>query len=193
MTQPPPPQDNNNPYGQQQPPQPGYGYPQQQPPAPGQPYAPFPQQQGGQPPMGFPPPPAGRSGNAGLAILVAVVVALVLAGIYGAIVKATEHEIGYAAVAVGAVVGFAAGKIGGRNQALPFVCAVIALAGVYLGQISGYAMMFADYANIGFFEALFDHFDLINEAWKSEADALTYVFMAVGAIAAFGSSKKAAL
>ncbi|MFI7010262.1 hypothetical protein [Streptomyces sp. NPDC050145] len=192
MTQPPPPQDNNNPYAQQQPQQPGYGYPQQQPPAPGQPYAPFPQQQG-QAPMGFPPPPAARSGNTGLAILAAVVVALVLAGIYGAIMKATEHEIGYAAVAVGAVVGFTAGKIGGRNEALPFICAVISLVAVYLGQISGLAMAFADYANIGFFEALFDHFEIINEAWKSESDVLTYVFMAVGAIAAFGSSKKAAL
>ncbi|WP_405715901.1 MULTISPECIES: hypothetical protein [unclassified Streptomyces] len=179
MTQPPPPQDSN-PYAQQQPPQ-------------GQPYAPYPQQQGAPQPMGFPPPPAGRSGNVGLAVLAAVVVALVLAGIYGAIMKATEHEIGYAAVAVGAVVGFAAGKIGGRNQALPFICAVISLVAVYAGQISGYAMSFADYANVSFFTILTDRFDIVNEAWKSNADVLTYVFMAIGAIAAFSSSKKAAL
>ncbi|WP_338697195.1 hypothetical protein V2W30_15950 [Streptomyces sp. Q6] len=190
MTQPPQPQDNN-PYAQQQPPQqqPGYGYPQQQ---PAQPYAPFPQQQGG-----FPPPqpfaPQGRSGNVALGIVAAVVVALVTAWVYGAIMKATEHEIGYAAVAVGALIGLVAGKVGGRSQALPFVCAVLALGAVYLGQISGYAMALADYTHISFFEALFDHFSLISEAWKHESDVLTYVFLAVGAVAAFGSSKKAAL
>ncbi|MFJ5192263.1 hypothetical protein ACIQCQ_09105 [Streptomyces sp. NPDC088394] len=144
-------------------------------------------------PMSFPPPPAGRSGNVGLAVLAAVVVALVLAGIYGAIMKATEHEIGYAAVAVGAVVGFAAGKIGGRNHVLPFICAVISLVAVYAGQISGYAMSLADYANVSFFTVLMDRFDVVNEVWKSNADVLTYVFMAIGAIAAFSSSKKAAL
>ncbi|MZD10609.1 hypothetical protein GTW43_36865 [Streptomyces sp. SID5785] len=187
MAQPPPPQDNN-PYAQQQ--QPGYGYPQQQPPQGQQPYAPFPQQQGQQP-MGFPPAPAGRSGNVALAAVAAVVAALVLAWAYGAIMKATEHEIGYAAVAVGLVIGFAAGKIGGRNQALPIVCAVLAVGAVYLGQLTGYAMALSEYTNTSFVEAFSDHFEIITKAWKEESDPLTYIFLLVGGFAAFGSAKRA--
>ncbi|MGY0024452.1 hypothetical protein [Streptomyces sp. cg35] len=195
MTQPPQPHpQDGNPYAQQQPPapQPGYGYPQQQPPQGQQPYAPFPQQQGH--PGGFAPPmPPARSGNAALGIVAAVVLALVTAWIYGAVMKATEHEIGYAAVAVGAVIGFAAGKIGGRNQVLPFVCAVLALGAVYLGQLTGYAMAIAEIGNVSFIDILTDHFGDLNEGWKHEADFLTYLFLVIGAVAAFGSSKKAAL
>ncbi|MCQ4210481.1 MULTISPECIES: hypothetical protein [Streptomyces] len=191
MTQPPQPQDGN-PYAQKGPqPQPGYGYPQQ---PPQQQYTPFPQQQGGPMGGGFPPPPpAGRSGNVALGIVAAVVLALVTAWIYGAIMKAVEAEIGYAAVGVGLIIGFAAGKIGGRSQALPFVCAVLALGAVYLGQLTGYAMALGEFGNISFIEALTDHFDLISKAWKEEADFLTYLFLLVGAAAAFGSSKKASL
>ncbi|MFI0238838.1 hypothetical protein [Streptomyces sp. NPDC016845] len=189
MTQPPPPQDAN-PYAQQQPPQPGYGQPQQ--PQGQQPYAPFPQQQGQ--PGGFVPqaPPA-RSGNAALGIVAAVVLALVTAWIYGAVMEATEHEIGYAAVAVGALIGFAAGKVGGRNQVLPFVCAVLALGAVYLGQLTGYAMAVAELAHISWFEVLTDHFGDLSEGWKEEADPMTFLFLVIGAVTAFGSSKKAAL
>ncbi|MEV1020945.1 hypothetical protein [Streptomyces sp. NPDC050264] len=183
MTQPPPPQDSN-PYAQQ-PPQPGYG--QQQP------YAPFPQQQQPQPGGFAPPAPPARSGNAALGIVAAVVLALVTAWIYGAVMKATEHEIGYAAVAVGAVIGFAAGKIGGRNQVLPFVCAVLALGAVYLGQLTGYAMVIAEMGNVSFLDILTDHFGDLSKGWKEEADFMTYLFLVIGAVAAFGSSKKAAL
>ncbi|WP_394433495.1 hypothetical protein [Streptomyces sp. SGAir0957] len=187
MTQPPPPQDAN-PYAQDQPPapQPAYGQPQQQP------YTPFPQQQGQ--PGGFvPAPPQGRSGNVALGIVAAVVLALVTAWIYGAVMKATEHEIGYAAVGVGALIGFAAGKLGGRNQALPFICAVLALGAVYLGQLTGYAMAVAELAHLSWFEVLTDHFGDLSKGWKDEADPMTYLFLVIGAVAAFGSSKKAAL
>ncbi|MFJ8821749.1 hypothetical protein ACIREE_08185 [Streptomyces sp. NPDC102467] len=195
MTQPPHPQpQDGNPYAQQQPqkqqqPQPGYGYPQQQ---PQQPYTPFPQQQAT--PGGFmpPAPPVGRSGNTALGIVAAVVLAFLTAWIYGAVMKATEHEIGYAAVAVGLVIGFAAGKIGGRNTVLPFVCALLSLGAVYLGQLTGYAMALGEYAHISFIKALFDNFSLITDAWQHEADIKTYLFLAVGAFAAFGAAKRAA-
>ncbi|MYW68347.1 hypothetical protein GTY65_30370 [Streptomyces sp. SID8379] len=203
MTQPPQPQpQDGNPYAQkgpdvgQQPPQapqqPGYGYPQQQPgQQPPQQYTPFPQQQAG--PGGFAPmqQAPGRSGNAALAIVAAVVLSLILAWAYGAIMKATEHEIGYAAIAVGAIVGFAAGKIAGRNPAVPFVAALLSLVAVYLGQMTGLAMALGDYANISFFEALTDHFSLLNDAWKDAADFKSYAFIVVGGIAAFGAAKRA--
>ncbi|MFD8571313.1 hypothetical protein [Streptomyces sp. NPDC059639] len=200
MTQPPqPPQpqpQEGNPYAQDKPatdqPQPGYGYPQQQ---PGQPpqqqYSPFPQQQG---PGGFAPAPPASSGggNPALGILAGVVAALILAWAYGAIMKATEHEIGYAAIGVGFVVGLVVGKVGGRNAVLPVLAAVISLAAVYLGQITGIAMYLGDMANISFVTALTDHFSSINSAWKEAADFKEYAFIVVGAFAAFGSAKKAA-
>ncbi|MBO1335089.1 hypothetical protein [Streptomyces sp. VRA16 Mangrove soil] len=193
MTQPPQPQDGN-PYAQQQPQQPqqpGYGYPQQ-PQAPQQPYAAFPQQQPA--PGGFAPmPPAGGSGgNPALGIAVGVVVALILAWAYGAIMKATEHEIGYAAIAVGFLVGLVAGKLGGRNMAVPVVSALVSIGAVYLGQLTGLAMAYGDYVHISFIKALTDQFSLISEAWKQEADFKTYAFIVIGGIAAFGSAKKAA-
>ncbi|WP_353944222.1 hypothetical protein ABII15_23270 [Streptomyces sp. HUAS MG91] len=201
MTQPPqPPQpqpQDGNPYAQDKPaaapPQPGYGYPQQQPGQPQQQYAPFPQQQPA--PGGFPPPqpvPA-RGGNPALGIVAGVVVALILAWAYGAIMKATDHEIGYAAIGVGFVVGLVVGKVGGRNAVLPILSAVISLAAVYLGQITGVAMYVGEAAHVSFFTALTDHFGFINDAWKENADVKEYVFMAIGAFAAFGSAKKAAL
>ncbi|NEB77116.1 hypothetical protein G3I40_18085 [Streptomyces sp. SID14478] len=189
--QPYPPQDSN-PYAQQQPQQqPGYGYPQQQP-QQGQPYAPFPQQQGR--PGGFVPAPTApvRSGNVALAVVAAVVVALLAAWIYGAVMKGTKHEIGYAAVAVGALIGFVAGKVGGRSQALPIVCGVLALGAVYLGQLTGFAMAYGEYANVSFVTALTDNFSLINDVWKHEADFMTYLFLVIGGVAAFGSAQRAA-
>ncbi|WP_420035156.1 hypothetical protein ACN2WE_24740 [Streptomyces sp. cg28] len=197
MTQPPqPPQhqpQDGNPYAQEQA-QPGYGHPQQpQPDQAPQQYAPFPQQQAG--PGGFAPAPQAPAGggNPALGIVAGVVVALILAWAYGAIMKATDHEIGYAAIGVGFVVGLVVGKVGGRNPVLPVLAAVVSVAAVYLGQITGVAMYLGDMANISFFTALTDHFGDINSAWKEAADFKEYLFMAIGAFAAFGSAKKAAL
>ncbi|WJV46738.1 hypothetical protein [Streptomyces flavofungini] len=196
MTQPTPPGQGGQPYGQPQQPyggQPGYGYPQQpQQPygqQPQQPYAPFPQQPQ---PGGFPPPPPAARGNVGLGVAVALVAALVAAGVYGGIIGATEHEIGWAAVGVGFVVGLVAGKVGGPNPAVGALAAVFSLGAVYLGQLVGASIVIADKLNLGFSEVFFDHFDFVQEAWKHDADAMTYVFFVIAAVAAFGSAKRAA-
>ncbi|MCI3932517.1 hypothetical protein [Streptomyces sp. AN091965] len=210
MTQPTPPGQPGYPYGQggadpygqggaQQPyGQPGYGYPQQpqQPygqPQPQQPYAPFPQQQNGfQPPYTVPAPPAPARDNVGLGIVVAVVTALVAAGVYGAVIGATEHEIGWAAVGVGFVVGLATGKVGGRNPALAVISAALSLGAVYLGQLVGAAMVISDKFHTSFSTVFFDHFDALQKGWKEDADAMTFVFFAIAAVAAFGGAKRAA-
>ncbi|MFJ9035427.1 hypothetical protein ACIRF8_02370 [Streptomyces sp. NPDC102406] len=180
MTQPPPPQDTN-PYAQQ-PPQP-------QPP---QPYAPFPQQQPGQP-MGFPPaPPQPARGNLGLGVLAGFVTMLAAAGAYGGILGGTEHEIGYAAVGVGFLVGLVTGKVAGRNPAVPVVAAAFSLIGVYFGQLLGEAIIGAKQLPVTVSELFLEHFGLLNEAWKADADLLTFVFFAVAAVAAVGAAKRAA-
>ncbi|MEV0278422.1 hypothetical protein AB0I22_18850 [Streptomyces sp. NPDC050610] len=199
--QPQPPQQPQqpNPYGQQ-PQQPaGHGYPQQQPggyppPAPGgyeqQPYPPHQGMYGA--PGGFP-LPAARRGNPGLAVVVGVVAMLVGSTIYGAILKATDGaQIGYLAAATGALIGAALGKLGGRNAALPVVGAALGLIGVYLGQIFGFALAFSDGGDMSVFEALFDHFDVINRAWKEYLEFIDVAFYLLGAAGAYSTAKKLA-
>ncbi|MGW0189187.1 hypothetical protein ACWDV7_25965 [Streptomyces sp. NPDC003362] len=151
---------------------------------------PFAQQPSAVPP-GAPVAPA-RGGNIALGVVTAVVVALVTAGVYGAIVGATEYEIGYAAIGVGFLVGFASGKVGGSHPVLPVISAVLSLGAVYLGQLIGVAMLAADITGISAVEMFTDNFSLLTDAWKETADAMTFLFFAIGAVAAFSGAKKAA-
>jgi hypothetical protein len=137
------------------------------------------------------PPPAPVRDNIGLGIVAAVVAALVAAGAYGAIGGAIEREIGYAAVGVGFLVGFAAAKAGGRNPALPVISAVLSIGAVYLGQLVAGAMLVADEVGASFADIFFDKFSLLTEAWKEGADGMTYVFLAIAAVTAFAGAKKA--
>ncbi|MFK0170228.1 hypothetical protein ACIQU5_15620 [Streptomyces sp. NPDC090306] len=139
----------------------------------------------------IPVPPA-RPANVGLGLLSAVVAAVVAAALYGVIIGLTKHEIGYAAVGVGFVVGLAAGRVGGRNPVLPVVSAVLALASVYLGQLVGEAMIGADAVGVSFTEVFFHHFGIVQDAWKADADPLTFLFFALAAFAAVSGAKKSA-
>ena len=75
-----------------------------------------PQQAGpqGAPQPGFPASPAAPAAparnNLALGLVAALVAGTVSAILYGVVIGATEHEIGYAAVGVGFLVGIAAGK-----------------------------------------------------------------------------------
>ncbi|WP_432134955.1 MULTISPECIES: hypothetical protein [unclassified Streptomyces] len=201
MTQPTPPPNqpaDGNPYAQQQPQapygqQPAAGTPYPQQPG-GAPYAPHPAPGNpfAQQPGGFPPPPAPGRNSMGLGILAAVAAAVVVAGVYGGIIGATKHEIGWAAVGVGFVVGLAAGKIGGRNPALPVIGAVLALGAVYLGQMVGEAILVTKEFPVSFNEVFFEHFGDLHKLWKEDADPLTFLFFALAGAAAFSAAKKAA-
>ncbi|GAA1302085.1 hypothetical protein OHU11_18040 [Streptomyces sp. NBC_00257] len=193
MSQPVPPpnqphdaQPGGNPFAGQQPGAPtGNPFAGQQPGDPsGNPFA------GQQPGMPFAPPAPARN-NLGLGLAAGFVAAVVAAAIYGAIIGATKHEIGYAAVGVGFIVGFAAGKVGGRNPVLPVVSAVLSLVAVYFGQLLGEAMIAAKELPVTVSELFFDHFSLLNEAWKADSDFISYLFFAVAAVAAFSGAKKA--
>ncbi|MFJ5740759.1 hypothetical protein [Streptomyces microflavus] len=177
-----------NPYGDQPPAPTGNPY-GQQPPAPtgnpfgGQQPGPF----GGAP---FAPAPPARN-NLALGVLVALGAAVVAAILYGVILGSIEREIGYAAVGVGFLVGFAAAKLGGANPVTIAAAAVFSIGAVYLGQLIGYAMVMADVANVSFSEVFLDHFDAVTQVWKEDADFMRYLFLALGAVAAIGGAKKA--
>ncbi|MFM9696023.1 hypothetical protein [Streptomyces europaeiscabiei] len=187
MTQSTPPPSDGNPFAQQ----PAAGNPYAQQPADGNPYA---QQPGAAlpPPAPFAPAAAPARNNLALGLVVAVVVALVTAGVYGGIVGATEYEIGYAAVGVGFLIGFAAGRIGGANPVLPVVSALLSLGAVYLGQLIGIAMIGADDVGVSAITLFTEDFDAVTEYWSETADAMTFLFLAIGAFTAFSGARKAA-
>ncbi|MGV0097848.1 hypothetical protein [Streptomyces californicus] len=176
-----------NPYGQQ-----GPGAPYGQQPPRGNPFAG--QQPDQQAPFGggapFAPAPPARD-NLLLGIGVALGVAIVAGILYGVLAGSIEREVGYAAVGVGFLVGFAASKLGGSNPVIVAAAAVFSIGAVYLGQLVGISMVLADVAQIPFSEVVGDHFDTVTKAWSAEADFMTYLFLALGAVAAVGGAKKA--
>ncbi|MFB7592638.1 hypothetical protein [Streptomyces sp. NPDC056169] len=157
-------------------------------PPPGNPFA------NGPAPEPYPmaPPPAPVRDNVGLGLLAALVAGLVAGGVYGAVIGGIEREIGWAAVGVGFLVGLAAGKVGGRNPVLPVASAVLSLGAVYLGQLVGIAVLGAKELNVSATELFFEEFGLLTEAWNEGKDAMTFLFFALAAFAAFSAAKKAA-
>ncbi|MFE9804889.1 hypothetical protein [Streptomyces sp. NPDC005548] len=169
---------------------------------PAQPTAPqqgFPQQAGpqGAPQPGFPVAPVAPAApvrnNLVLGVVAALGAGVISAILYGLIIGATKHEIGYAAVGVGFLVGIAAGRLGGRNQTLPVLSVIVSVAAIYLGQLIGEAMIIAKHYSVGFNEVFFDHLSAVQESWKADADPLTFVFFAIAAYVAFRSTRKAGL
>lgn len=158
-------------------------------PPPGNPFA-----QGGAEPAPMPPaPPAPPApSRVGLGLLAAVVAALVAGAVYGGIAGAIERQIGWSAVGVGFLVGFASGKVGGRNPVLPAVSAVLSLGAVYLGQLLALAIMGGKELGISATTLFTDHFGALTDAWKEDMDVLTFLFFALAAFASFSGSKKAA-
>lgn len=217
IQQPPQPPTGGTPYGQQpfgqQPP--GYGPAPQ---APGQGFG----QPVGQPlgqPLGQPfgqaagqPGPAGyRVGAPGAAaaptpsrlgagVLAGALVMIVAALIYGFLLRALSnsdgsyHEFSYAALAVGLAVGAATGKVGGRHPALPFVGLVLAVVGVFFGEIFGLSLIASHISDGGLSvtNVLFQHFGVLVRAWKSEFDFMSAFFYLVAAFEGFVVTRRMA-
>lgn len=138
------------------------------------------------------PAPAPARGNVGLGIAAAVGAALVTAAIYGAIIGASGYQIGYAAVAVGAVIGLAAGKLGGSNPVLPVLSGVLSLAAVFAGQIFGIAWIVGKELGQSTTDVLGLGFSPLVDMWKEVSGPMTFLFLAIGAYAAFQSARKTA-
>ncbi|MGW0791642.1 hypothetical protein ACWD04_26290 [Streptomyces sp. NPDC002911] len=193
-----------NPYAAQQPAQPGNPYAGQQPGAPtGNPFAgqqgqqpaqpgnPFAGQQPNQFGGPFPPAPQAAGNKVGLGVLAALGAAIVAAVLYGVLAGSIEREVGYAAVGVGFLVGFAGSKVGGGNPAVLGASVVFSLAAVLLGQLVGMSMILAEANGVGFSEIFFDHFGDVFDLWKGAAGFMTYLFLLLGPVAAFGGAKRA--
>ncbi len=81
-------------------------------------------------------PAADSRGNLGLAIAAGVVAALVGAVLWAVITVTTEYQIGFMAIGVGLLVGFAVRYFGkGTTQPFGIVGAVLSLAGCVVGNL----------------------------------------------------------
>ncbi|MCX4780509.1 hypothetical protein [Streptomyces sp. NBC_01264] len=138
-------------------------------------------------------PAPARPANLGLGIVAAVVAALAAAAAYGGIMNAIDREIGYAAIGVGALVGLAAGKIGGRNPVLPVIGAVLSVASVFLGQLFFYALALSEATGIGLGDVLSTMgVSGLVDVWKEDDAFMSFLFLALGAFAGFSTAKKIA-
>ncbi|MDF3291062.1 hypothetical protein [Streptomyces silvisoli] len=208
MSQPWPQPSGNNPYaqpgyGQQPQPQPGYGFP------PGQPHAAAP---GGYPPPQAPapggyPPPAGnpyaaqpvppvaaiprRPDTVGAGVLAGLGTAVVAALLYAAIIRFTNHEIGYVALVVGLLIGAAMGKAGGRNAALPVLGIVFSLLAVWLGQLIGIAWLATHLdPGLSFVHLFFGQFGALLKAWQNGLDAKDFLFFGIAGLEGWAVTRR---
>ncbi|MGW8949907.1 hypothetical protein [Streptomyces sp. NPDC055709] len=158
---------------------------------------------GSAPAVPAPAPAPARSGNVVLGIVAGVVAALAGAAAYGGLMRAMADEdgsyteIGFVALGVGALVGFALGKVGGRNPLLPVLGVPLALAGVFLGQLFGYALMISWWSAasgeaVTATELLTSHIGDLVEAWKEEAGTMSLLFFAIAGYEGFAITKKVA-
>ncbi|MBC3843885.1 hypothetical protein GXW82_37800 [Streptacidiphilus sp. 4-A2] len=109
---------------------------------------------------------------------------LASAAVYAGVIDLTKHEIGYLALAVGLVIGLALGRIGGRQPALPFIGVVLALIGIFLGELLGIALLLHNQDGIDF-GTIFSHLGDLFSAWKAGTDAMSAFFFAIGGLEAF--------
>ncbi|MFI8001995.1 hypothetical protein [Streptomyces sp. NPDC086010] len=137
------------------------------------------------------PPQAPARANAGLGLLAALGAAVVAAILYGVIAGSIEREVGYAAVGVGFLIGFAASKAGGALPVVGIGAAVVSVGAVLLGQLIGMAMIIADTNGIGFSEVFLDRFGDLFTTWKSTSDFMTYLFLVLGPVGALAGARKA--
>ncbi|MFE4962217.1 hypothetical protein [Streptomyces sp. NPDC056660] len=181
---PPPPQPQPQSYPQPQP-QPADGNPFAQQQAP----SPYAAQPGAVPPP--PAPPAPPRGNVAVGLVAAVVAAVPPPSTAWSSASPSTRSAGRRSASASSL-GLAAGRLGGRNPMLAVVSTVLALGSVYLGQLVGEAMIGADQLDVSFSELFFQHFGVVQDAWKEESDPLAFLFLAIAGWAAFSGAKKAA-
>lgn len=176
---------SNNPPGPWGPPPQGHNPWQQQPQGPNQwGHLPGGGGQGGMPPQ----PPRPRRDNLMAGLGVGVLAMVVGAALYAGVMKGTEHQVGYMAFGVAALIGFGVGKVGGANVLLPVFAAVLSLAAVFLGQFFGIALWASDEVNMSLMDVLNDL--PVFDAWKESLEAMDFLFYAIAGFEGFVIAKR---
>jgi hypothetical protein len=146
------------------------------------------------PPVPLPAPLPVPQPRVGLGILAGVAAMAAGALVYGTIMAKTDHEVGLVALLVGALVGAALGKVGGRSPVLPVVGVALGVFGVFAGQMLGGAMWISDYTNgvVSTTSVFTDHFGDLFDAWKEDFDIMSAVFFAIAGFEGFVITKRLA-
>ncbi|WP_377270877.1 hypothetical protein [Peterkaempfera sp. SMS 1(5)a] len=130
--------------------------------------------------------------RAALGVLAGVAAALIGAAVYGAIIRGTNREFSYAALAVGALVGAALGKVGGRSQTLPVLGVPLALLGVFLGQMFGLTLLAQHETGVSVTTILTDHTGVIYDVWKDQLGFMDVLFFGIAGFEGFLFAKRTA-
>jgi len=131
-------------------------------------------------------------------ILAALVGAVTGAGLWAALVTVSDYKVGYAAVGVGALAGFLAGRFGGADPRLPFIAAAIGLVGCLLGDLitDAHAVSVAlssQGLSISGFEVLRKMLENPSDGWDIYTTGfagMDVAFYAFAAVAAFRLAEK---
>ncbi|MYS22165.1 MULTISPECIES: hypothetical protein [unclassified Streptomyces] len=130
-------------------------------------------------------------------MLVAIVAALAYGGLLRALAHGNGHstELGYGPLAVGALVGLAVGKVGGRDARLPVAALLLTISAVILGDLFGTALIQSHLASglgndIPVTDLFLHHFAALCQAWKHDADVKRIVALWFAALAAYGLARR---
>ena len=122
--------------------------------------------------------------------------ALVGAVGWAVLTTVSDYKIGFAAIGVGALAGFLAGKAGGDDPRLPFAVAAIAVLGCFLGDLLIAAHFIGKEVGVGTFEVfkemVKDPGGFGKEAYKAGFEALDALFYALAGVAGFRLTQQVA-
>jgi hypothetical protein len=141
-------------------------------------------------PVAAPAPPPRPTNFAG-GVLAAFAVTVVCSILYGVIASTTNHQIGYAAVGLGFLVGLTASRLGGRSVWLFAWAAVFSMAGMYFGQLLDVAMYIAKHTDESVTDLFTAHFGLLTDAWSEALSPVRFLFIGLGVVGAYSGAKKA--
>jgi len=128
--------------------------------------------------------------NVPVAILAGLGVALAVGLLYGFIVKAIDHEISWMVIGIAAAIGLTLGKIGGKHPVLPPLGSLLAVFGLFFGEMFGIALIVHEQAGVDVMAVFTDHFDILFEAWKETFDVMSALFIALGLFTGFSLTAK---
>ena len=129
----------------------------------------------------------GERGRPLLGVLGGVVAAVVGAVVWAVIIAASNYKIGLIAVALGALVGFAVGRLGGRDRWLVVVAVVLALLGTALGDTFVVSHVLSSATGLSETKAvtmLARHLSLLRAELRAELGLLDVLFFALAGMTA---------
>jgi hypothetical protein len=124
-----------------------------------------------------------RGGN-GKAIVIGILAMILGAGLWAAVTVVTEHEFSLVAIGVGALVGLAMFSARPTSTGVAAVAALLTVIGCALGEFLAIPAYVARKDGIGFTKLI--NLELHHpKLYFHSLDAKTYLFWAIGAVAAF--------